>query len=59
MGFKGKIGTSKTVLRPAGKVLIDGEVFDAVAENGFIDKDVKIKVIKVESAQLYVEILDV
>ena len=58
-GFKGKIGTSKTVLRPAGKVLIDGEVFDAVAENGFIDKDVKIKVIKVESAQLYVEILDV
>lgn len=56
--LKGKAGIAKTVLRPAGKVLIDGEVFDAVAESGLIDKDEKIKVIKVESAQLYVEKVD-
>ncbi len=53
--LKGKTGISKTVLRPAGKVLIEGEVFDAVAITGFIDKDVEIVVAKVEATQLYVE----
>ena len=31
-------GVARTVLRPAGKVLIDDEIFDATAESGFIDK---------------------
>lgn len=53
--LKGKTGVSKTVLRPAGKVLIDAEVFDAVANSGFIDKDVNIVVTKVEATQLYVD----
>jgi len=53
--LKGKTGISKTVLRPAGKILIAGEVFDAIASNGFIDKDVEIIVTKVEATQLYVE----
>ncbi len=53
--LKGKTGVSRTVLRPAGKVFVEGEVFDAVALNGFIDKDVKIIVSKVEATQLYVE----
>ena len=53
--LKGKTGISKTVLRPAGKILVDGEVFDAVASTGFIDKDVKIIVSKVEATQLYVD----
>ncbi len=53
--LKGKTGLSKTVLRPAGKVLIEGEVFDAVATSGFIDKDVSIIVTKVEATQLYVD----
>ncbi len=53
--LKGKTGISKTVLRPAGKVLIEGEVFDAIATTGFIDKDVNIFVSKVEATQLYVE----
>ena len=56
--LKGKIGVSQTVLRPAGKVFIEGEVFDAIALNGFIDKNVKIIVTKVEATQLYVEKLD-
>ena len=54
-GMKGRSGIAKTVLRPGGKVLIDGEVYDAVAENGFIDKDEPIIVTKIESAQLYVD----
>lgn len=56
--LKGKHGISKTVLRPSGKILIEDEVFDAIAANGFIDKDVKIVVSKVEATQLYVETLE-
>ena len=56
--LKGKTGISQTVLRPAGKVFIDDEVFDAIALNGFIDKNVNIKVTKVEATQLYVEKLE-
>jgi membrane-bound serine protease (ClpP class) len=56
--LKGKNGVAQTVLRPGGKVKVDGAVYDAVAENGFIDKDENIHVVKVESAQLYVEILE-
>ncbi len=56
--LKGKKGISQTVLRPGGKVLIENEVYDAVAENGFIDKGETIFVTKVESAQLYVETMD-
>jgi membrane-bound serine protease (ClpP class) len=53
--LKGKTGVAKTVLRPGGKVLIEGEVFDAVALEGFIEKDTNIIVSKVEATQLYVE----
>jgi membrane-bound serine protease (ClpP class) len=53
--LKGKTGVAQTVLRPGGKVIIDGDIYDAVAVTGFIDKGEKIVVAKVESAQLYVE----
>ncbi len=56
--LKGKTGISKTVLRPAGKVSIEGEIYDAVALSGLIDKDVKIIVTKVEATQLYVEVAE-
>lgn len=51
----GKEGISETVLRPSGTVSIEGVFYDAVAVHGMIDKGVKIKVTKVETAQLYVE----
>ena len=50
----GKQGTAFTVLRPSGKAEIDGEIFDATAESGFIDKGEKIEVVKFETAQLFV-----
>lgn len=53
--LKGKKGIAQTVLRPGGKVNIEGEVYDAVAVTGFIEKDEKIVVTKVEATQLYVE----
>lgn len=56
--LKGKTGVAHTVLRPGGKVMIDHEVYDAVAENGFIEKGSEIKVTRVESAQLYVDLME-
>lgn len=54
--LKGKTGIAQTVLRPGGKILINGEVYDAVAENGFIEKETPIFVTRIESAQLYVDL---
>ena len=50
----GKTGVAATVLRPSGKVIIDGEYYDAVSDKGFIDKGEKIVVRKYGSSQLYV-----
>ncbi len=50
----GKEGTAATVLRPSGKVWIDGEFYDGVSESGFIEKGSKVKVIRFENAQVYV-----
>lgn len=58
LALKGRTGISQTVLRPGGKIIIDGEVFDAVAEIGFIEKDVQVVVTRIESVQLFVELLN-
>lgn len=50
----GKSGIAATVLRPSGKVLIDGEYHDAVSERGFIEKGDTIIVKRYGSSQLYV-----
>jgi membrane-bound serine protease (ClpP class) len=50
----GKTGTAYTILRPGGKVEIDGEIYDAKALTGFIEEGKPIKVVKYEMAQLYV-----
>lgn len=55
LALKGKSGKTQTVLRPGGKVIIDGEIYDAVAESGFIDRGEDIVVIKAGTSQLYVE----
>jgi membrane-bound serine protease (ClpP class) len=50
----GKTGVAFTVLRPSGRIKIEGKLFDAMAEVGFIDKGSEIKVIRDEAGQLYV-----
>lgn len=50
----GKEGTAATVLRPSGKVEIDGDYYDGVSESGFIEKGAPVKVIRFENAQVYV-----
>ena len=50
----GKEGIAQTVLRPAGKVWIEGQVYDAISESGFVEKGEPIVVVKSENAQVYV-----
>lgn len=49
-----KIGVTKTVMRPAGKIEIDGVWYDAVALDGFIDEGVEVYVEKHENYNLFV-----
>lgn len=53
----GKEGIAFTVLRPSGKVMIDNELYDGVSDLGFIEKGTKVKVVRFENAQVYVESL--
>ena len=50
----GKEAIAQTVLRPSGKVIIDGEIWDALSEDGFIDRNTAVQIIKQEATQLYV-----
>lgn len=49
-----KQGTAYTILRPSGKIKIGNEIYDATAQNGFIDEGSKIKVIDYQTGQLIV-----
>lgn len=51
----GKTAETLTVLRPAGKIEIEGVVYDAVSVGEFIDANKKVTVIRTENAQLYVK----
>ncbi len=55
INLTGKTGIAYTILRPAGKVMIDNEVYDAKALTGYIEKGEKIVVAKYDMAQLYVK----
>ncbi len=53
----GKDGIAATVLRPSGKVDIDGVYYDGISESGFIEKGMKVVVVRFENAQVYVEMI--
>ena len=50
----GQTGIAKTVLRPSGKVVIDDELYDAKAEEGFIEEGTEVLVTSFSATQLYV-----
>ncbi len=51
----GKEGTAATILRPAGKVFIENDIYDAsVIDGGYIEKGDKILVVKHKTTQLFV-----
>jgi membrane-bound serine protease (ClpP class) len=53
--LKGKKGVSITMLRPSGKVEVEGEIYDATAQSGYIEKGENIVVIKYETTQVVVK----
>jgi len=53
-GLVGKQGVCATVLRPSGKVEIEGELYDANAIEGYIDKGTSVEVLRQETSQLVV-----
>ena len=50
----GKTGITATILRPSGKVEIEGMIYDATAEFGYIEKGEMVKIIRFETTQLFV-----
>ncbi|MCD4694841.1 MAG: nodulation protein NfeD [Bacteroidales bacterium] len=50
----GKEGIAHTVLRPAGKIKIGDNIYDATAEAGYIEKGEKVKVTNYQTSQLFV-----
>jgi membrane-bound ClpP family serine protease len=50
----GKEGITLTVLRPAGTAEIEGNKIDVIAESEFLEKGIKIKVIKVDGIKVVV-----
>lgn len=51
----GKQGTAWTILRPAGKVVVGDEIFDATAISGYIDEGQTIVVTGYQTGQLIVK----
>ena len=51
----GRTGIAYTVLRPAGKIEIDEEQYDAVAETSYIEKGSEVIVVRFAHGQLYVK----
>lgn len=50
----GQEGIASTVLKLSGKVKVGDKIFDAVSEDGFIEKGTKVSVIRYETGQIYV-----
>lgn len=53
----GKKGTAETVLRPSGKVLIDGKMYDAYTRGEYIQKGQTVEVISEEGSSLKVKLV--
>jgi len=53
----GKQGTAETVLRPSGKVLIDGKLYDAYTRGEYIQKGQRVEVISEEGSSLKVKLV--
>ena len=56
--LKGKEGQALSALRPSGKIVIDGEVYDAVSPGNFIEKGSLIIVRQVNGSKLTVQTVE-
>ncbi len=51
----GKVARSKTILRPTGKIEIDGIPYDAKTEGDFIEKNTEVEVISIRDGHIIVK----
>ncbi len=51
----GKKGVAHSILRPAGKVMIEADIFDATALSGYVDEGEEIEVVSYHTGQLFVK----
>ena len=51
----GSNGITITPLNPSGKIMIDNEIYTAIAEHGFIEKNKNVTITRFETGQLYCE----
>lgn len=56
--FIGRQAIAATILRPSGKIVIDGDYYDATIESGYAEKDEKVVVTRYENMQLFVRKLE-
>jgi membrane-bound serine protease (ClpP class) len=54
LNLTGRTGEAYTILRPSGKVMIEGRVYDAVAETSWIPQGSAVEVVRQEAMQVYV-----
>jgi membrane-bound serine protease (ClpP class) len=54
----GKNGIASTSLHPIGKMLIDGESYDVITQDFFVEKGQKLEVIAVEGVKITVKSID-
>ncbi|MFN4174799.1 MAG: NfeD family protein, partial [Parachlamydiaceae bacterium] len=52
----GEKGRALTTLRPAGKILVNGKIFDAVSSGQFIESETPVEVLRIDGAQVVVNI---
>ena len=50
----GDVGTTYTILRPVGQIVIDGVRYEAVTAGEFIEKDQEVEIVQRNNAQLVV-----
>lgn len=53
--YIGHTGIAVTDLRPAGKVLVDGQTLDAVSALNFLPAGTRVIISRYENAQIYVK----
>ena len=51
----GKSGLSKSILRPTGRIEINGNIYDAKSESDFISKDRNILVTRIKNGNIIVK----
>ncbi|MDR1666237.1 MAG: nodulation protein NfeD [Bacteroidales bacterium] len=51
----GGAGIARSMLRPSGKVEVDGRLYDAICETGYIQAGQRVRILRFETGQLYVE----